>query len=95
MPSAGATLRVECRKDGADFKLIGDMDLSGGSPQLPLTGPIDLTGSGVVEKVMTLEGSFEKAIDLQYRLTATLSSDLSILGHTTQVHLDNIDWQVN
>lgn len=94
LPAAGATMMIEARKDGADWKVVGYADLSGGSPQLPLTGPIDLTGSGIVEKVYTLEQSFQNARDLQYRFTVTAGVDVQILGHTSMVHMKEVDWQV-
>ncbi len=92
LPAAGATLMIEGRKDGGAYKTVGYADLSGESPQLPLTLPIDLTGSGIVEKVFTLERNFQNARDLQYRMTCTAGVEVQILGHTTQVHLKNIDW---
>lgn len=95
LPSPGATMMVEARKDGADWKLVGYMDLSGSAGQLPTTLPIDLTGAGIVEKVMTLEQNFQKARDLQYRFTCTANADVQILGYSTQVHMHNINWQVN
>ena len=93
-PSPGATMSVEARVDGGQFKLVAYADLSGSSPQLPLTLPVDLSGSGVVEKVMSLESGFENALDLQYRFTCTAPVDLQLIGHTTQAHLKEVNWQV-
>lgn len=92
LPSAAQTMMVEARKDGGAWKLIGYAALTGDSPQLPLTGPIDFTGNGIVEKVMTLEDQFQNALDMQFRYTCTANGEVSILGHTEQVHLKNIDW---
>lgn len=95
LPSAGSTMMIEARKDGVDFKFVDYMDMSGSAPQLPTTGPIDFTGSGVVEKVMSLERSFENATDLQYRFTVTALQQVQILGYTTQVHMQNVNWTPN
>ncbi len=94
LPSAGATVAIEARKDGADFKFIDYMSLNGTNPELPLTGPIDFTALGVVEKVCSIE-SLENALDIQYRLTATLSQEAQILGYTTQAHMQNVNWTPN
>jgi len=89
----GATMLVEGRQDGTDWKTIGYIDLSGQSPRLPLTLPFNLLGTGgVVEDVFTLEDIFELPKDMQYRMTCTASQAVQVLGHTAQVHLKNIDW---
>ena len=90
LPSAGATLMVECRPNGGAYRFLGYMDMSGESPQLPLTGPIDFTGAGVVEGVFTIEG-IDPSIDFQARFTATASSDLQLLGYTWEALIDNVD----
>lgn len=95
LPSAGMTTVIEMRRDGGDFKLVGYINMSGESPQLPLTGPIDFTGAGVVEKVLSIEQNFENARDLQLRLTCTATQTVQFLGHTTQVHMKNVDWTPN
>jgi hypothetical protein len=86
---------IEASKDGGAFSLVGYADLSGSSPQLPQAGPIDLTGAGIVEKVLNLEGPYQNLLDLRYRFTCTASSDIQILGYSTQAHLKNIDWTPN
>lgn len=95
LPSPGATLMIEARKDGGQFSLVGYADLSGSSPQLPLTLPVDLSGQGIVESVKSLELGFENARDLQFRFTCTAAVDVQLLGFTVQSHLKNIDWTPN
>lgn len=90
--SVGATLAVEARAGGADWKNIGFLDMTGNAPQLPIALPFSLGGQGVVEGVFAIEDIMEKATDLQFRMTCTASQAMQILGHTTQVHIDNIDW---
>lgn len=94
LPSPGSTLMIESRANGGAFRLVGYQGMSGEAPQLPLTGPIDLSSAGIVEAVKTLELNFQNARDIQHRFTCTCTGDLSILGYTTQAHLKNIDWQV-
>lgn len=95
LPAAGATMMLEARKDGQDWKFLAYADLTGASPQLPLTGPIDFGSLGIVEKVVTLEDSFQNARDLQFRMTCTAGVDLQYLGYTSMVHMREVDWQVN
>lgn len=95
LPSPGATLMIEARKDGGQFSLVGYSDMSGSSPQLPLTLPVDLSGQGVVETVKSLELGFENFKDLQFRFTCTAAVGVQILGFTLQSHLKNIDWTPN
>jgi len=89
-------VKVEARKDGGDWKTLeGNVDLTGDTPSLPITFPFSFGGSGVVRKNYSLEFFGEHVQDMQFRLTATATSEIRHLGFSVGFHRKNFDWKVN
>ncbi len=93
--SGSQTMMVEGRKDGQNWSLLGYVDLTGDSPQLPLTFPFSFGGNGIVRKTFSLEQFEETARDIQFRFTCTASDDVSHFGFSVAYHGKNIPWEVD
>lgn len=93
--SGSQTMMVEARKDGQNWSLLGYVDLTGDSPQLPLTFPFSFGGNGIVRKTFSLEQFEETARDIQFRFTCTATDELSHFGFSVLYHGKNVQWEVD
>lgn len=92
--AASVTLQIESNCDSVGFEQVGYMDTTGGAPALPQDLPFNLGGEGLVTKQFNLE-DIERCRDVQFRMTATATGDLKLLGYAYYAHVDNFETEAS